>query len=1147
MTEPGPFRLVLARFLTGAGAPLQGLSQAIRRRRLAPGGMGRPRRWRARPPMRVLAWSTGTLAVIFILWLLRSAFVLTRGKPLPFPFDPDGRCESIGVSCAALSGFVTPFLSLALASVAFLLWRLRSVQRPYTANARKRPGELVPGAEAVAGSIIGRDELCHVLMENLRDQGTCRPRVIVGGVGTGKTAVLVRLTQLLARSGAIPVPIGLRDAQRRLDFADLARERFIDEVDSHLLSGAEGEKIWRRLLRDGRVVVLADGLEEALAHNDLAHERDNLIRLAIRHAHLQRVPLVVASRPHAPLRDTDAAVCELEPLSEDAALTYVEGGESAEDERRLDWIVETADVTEAPLYLRITRELYRAGRLRHVAPGQDSVLDTRSNDRCTLRLALLRTWEHALVQGYLRPEIPLNPAERQACVEILSGLACGGLGRDRPDVAFDDPQDEEIAKEVRSRLDAVEAEPEGKLRRPDIDVRVAAAWGRQLGLVEPEGKGVRFRDGLMQAYLGSRLMEAMLRDHERRCARAALGFVGGGEEPCPPGGEEPCAPGCDESCPHGGRAPCPRGDLALLRPGPGMLFALVLYSRRASASSTTRTAPTPPDQIPPALTQTRHISTLLLEAAAEHSGNTALDIYAAALEIDCVSAAPQQATIAAEIRSRWRQMRAGDPRVLLQGKLRLVLRFGEALRTLDARRAKGECAARSAYPQLYATSCMEASYSIRLAAAHEVGAGGSAAYAELEQLLEPPCAGCGGRRARRQAGKDATVRHDTHPLGEHQAEDDTHRARLLSAWLAPLFVGSVGSIAAAGAPGQTARPHTLAAWARDDLAQWLAHAGLDEHQDLTLAEEIALAQGFKYAANRRGGHKHSRPEDRAYLAEQALQLLRGARYWFSQLTLVQALCLWSLPDGNERPPLAGGRRGAKPMATVEHWLEIAGSRRRGDRPAGISVAPAPVHPFVAQAADLAVLALETGQPERYCWIDESRVVCQVGSQARRPPGERKHQLWIPLSAGWSALSPRAQQLVADVLLLLNLAERGDRPAVIEHRLERANRPDLPPCLTRDRAPLSPGAAAGLAGTAEPGTGCTDGCPFGLCPYPPQGSQPLRAELSEQFCRWQHALLSGPPIQRRTAPWQGISAARMRRFWTDMAERSRATHRQPEPG
>ena len=108
-------------------------------------------------------------------------------------------------------------------------------------------------------------------------------------------------------------------------------------------------------------MVLADGLEEALIDGAVARERDNLIRLAIRQASDSRLPLIIASRPHDPLRDTEATIVELEPLSEEAALQYLQRGNSGEDERRLDWVVETADVAETPLYLQITRQLPRAG------------------------------------------------------------------------------------------------------------------------------------------------------------------------------------------------------------------------------------------------------------------------------------------------------------------------------------------------------------------------------------------------------------------------------------------------------------------------------------------------------------------------------------------------------------------------------------------------------------------------------------------------------------------------------------------------------------------------------------------------------------------------------------------------------------------
>ncbi len=44
-----------------------------------------------------------------------------------------------------------------------------------------------------------------------------------------------------------------------------------------------------------------------------------------------------------------------------------------------------------------------------------------------------------------------------------------------------------------------------------------------------------------------------------------------------------------------------------------------------------------------------------------------------------------------------------------------------------------------------------------------------------------------------------------------------------------------------------------------------------------------------------------------YLAEQALEMLKGTRYWFSQLTLIQALCLLNMSDG---PETSGDKYGA---------------------------------------------------------------------------------------------------------------------------------------------------------------------------------------------------------------------------------------------
>jgi hypothetical protein len=192
------------------------------------------------------------------------------------------------------------------------------------------------------------------------------------------------------------------------------------------------------------------------------------------------------------------------------------------------------------------------------------------------------------------------------------------------------------------------------------------------------------------------------------------------------------------------------------------------------------------------------------------------------------------------------------------------------------------------------------------------------------------------------------------------------------------------------------------------------------------------------------------------------------------------------------------------------------------------------HPFVAEASRLAVRALETGQPERYMWIDESGVVSRVGSCPAKPHSRRKHNLWIPPSAGWTALNARAQQLVADVLLLLNLAERG-QPPQRDRRLQQTNKNHLPPCLAEDRSPLDPARPLGMAGDFDPGSKCKTGCKFGLCPYPARGGQYYRQELSEAFCRRQQRLLARRAIRTRAAAWQEGSVTQLRRFWKELGQ------------
>ncbi len=1063
-------------------------------RRVGSGGLDEPTKWRARRPLRVLAALTGVAGALFLVWLGWVGYLyFVRRGPSGAPLDPDRLCSSLSFSCGVVSNLLASVVLVTLAS-AFVLWRLIRLQRRYRTRARDESRELVPTAGAIIDRVVGRDDLCKAVMADLHDSAT-RPHVLVGGVGTGKTAVLVRLTELIAEKHAIPVAIRLRDAPADLDFETMARDRFLDEVNRLLLSQAEGETIWRRLLKDGKIVVLADGLEEALAADP---DRDNIIRTAIRKAHQQHLPLVIASRPHDPLRATDAAMLMLEPLSYEAALAYIVGDRTGEDERRLAWIVETAEVIEAPLYLQVTRELQVKGLLSPTAAGQQGVVDTRGVDRSRLRLGLLQTWERALIDGHLREDVPLNRSERHAAVEHVSALACTGLKLDRLEIEFNELQDARVMTEVQRRLADIDDREGQSPGVRNVDVRLASAWAAQLDLVELRGDSVRFPHSLMQAYLGSRLLDTALQDQSY--VREAM------------------------------RHP---------KPGREFLIALVLRSR--TADNGYPPAEPQPGESAEAPRRGRRLSVprrrggpelvgALRHAAVDRDDSKVLDIYAAALEIDSVATDPQHATIAAEITSRWSRIHAQDPRTVEEGKIAVVQRFGEAARVLDGRRRQGDRPRSApAYPELYAIACADRSYPVQLAAAQQIGAGGYGAYAALGAALEAPCQVCAAERAARSPNgpdRPATA-----------SEEQKSRAALVSAWLAPMLVRSADAARAAADRSSDEQ-------ARADLAQWLRHVGQDGRlpgeQDLPISLEIALAQGFKYAANRRPGHPDAERETSMYLAEQALEMLRGARYWFSQLTLLHALCLLNLSEGSRQ---ADDNRSGRPEAIVQHWLDVAGRDRPGQGRA--TREQAALHPFVREAARLVVMALRTRRPQRYCWIDESGVVGQVGSRNLSPETPHsRHPLWIPPSAGWTALDGRAQQLVADVLLLLNLADRGDQLADRERRLKRSNRVDLPPCITHVRDALEPGRTVGTAVSSAPGVSCVDGCAFELCPYPPKGIQP-RVEMSEAFCRRQQNLVIRPRDPRTgRAPWQQMRPAQLIRFWGEMADRARGQRARP---
>ncbi|WP_460069344.1 NACHT domain-containing protein [Streptomyces sp. YKOK-I1] len=1153
-------------------------------------GVTRPKKWHrwfTYGNLTRLIWLIALLAIL--AWCGDAVYSAFKGST---SFD-DWLKDKKGVE--TLLNLLGPVLTASIAAALFLFCWYSWTKHRYLAKVRKDPRRLVLTAGQDIAGIVGREAIAEVIAQRLRDRNTRRPYLLVGGVGAGKTAVLVRLCELLAREHAVPVPIRLRDVDGGgdLDFQSLARQRFTEEAPQGVLARGKNDRVWQQLLADDKPVVIADGLEEALLDDSLQQNRDNIIRKAIERAHKERLPLVIASRPHSPLESTAAAIVELEPLSEEEALRFVQAHVPDSDERRVDWIVETAEVTESPVYLQIARELHRHGAL-----DDPRRLNTRSRDRGTLRLWLLERWKDTLCERLLREEVALNERERRDTVEVVSALACIGLLQDKLEVGLT----ELLACDSRSggRSTTSRTGPRTGAPRQDRNGRQGQAfseWHRQkiwnslrrnlgeeaqrlltessadqaqailarfagnadkLGLVEGFEKRVRFPHSIIQAYFGFRVLHHL-----------------------------------------GERAAGELVDQALQPPGPSreLLIALVLLSRRRAAESSparerrsgaerkkANGGPMRPAGVRRNMPgqRPRTLGQRLYEAASRRTDDPkALDLFAAVLETLCVERDRALLTdVIGDIRNRWPRAK-GDRRTLEDAKLRLLRQIGAVLRTLPE-----ETATTQMYWQLYQMGIKEPSHSIRLAAAQECGAGGNAAFALIRErvgLHTDPVKQYnslvrklkGDRRRKYEAWaekmEEQSAAGPTAPAGpfgsgasrfeEREAIDeeyleqrvDLFREFVMRAWILPMLLGSVSA---------SHRDE-----ARERLAKWLGH--LDPQltrgtPDLPLVLEAALAQGFKYAANRRRLHPHADPGNRADLIRLAETVLQQSRCWHAQVSLLQALCLWELPDTSGRQE---GEKGSAPepghehdgqrdpsraigesdaVQTVQRWLSMAGTVNTPGAPGADGDAPVPLmHPFVAEAGDLVALALETGQPERFLWIDEMGVADTIGSRIRHRSGYRKHNLWIPPSSGWSTLDGRAQRLVADILLMLNLIERDGHPDEVEERLARAEQPGmpLPPCIRTNREPLRPGTAAGSS-PPVPGSNCLPDCKFQLCPYPPRGGVP-RGEIREPFCRQQQALLPGrvrrcfPRLLRRKTPhWVGMRVRELDRFWDAMARRTR---------
>ncbi|MGZ4232107.1 MAG: hypothetical protein ACXVVQ_11855 [Solirubrobacteraceae bacterium] len=321
-------------------------------------------------------------------------------------------------------------------------------------------------------SILGRDELVRELASALDHER--HPQVIVADSAAGKTMVLVRLADFLARRGQVPVMLTLQGLNE-LHFEELARQWFgavLPHVDENDL-----KKQWDELRHRGQITVLADDLEKATV------TRADVER-ALDEAAGARLRLVVASRPYGVPADLHEGRIDLQPLRphevERDLLRLTRRARAAGSEEAIKRIVAGADISVTPYYLSLSRVLGSLGLLSGSTEDED------------VRLWLLKTYRGALEAGAVRPEGGLSIGCRTRRLKDLESVAFARLAGNRTSDA--------IAEFLR-------------LLEIGTDVPATLDGARRLGVVTKSGEDeARFAHPTTLAYFAS----CFLADHPEK-------------------------------------------------------------------------------------------------------------------------------------------------------------------------------------------------------------------------------------------------------------------------------------------------------------------------------------------------------------------------------------------------------------------------------------------------------------------------------------------------------------------------------------------------------------------------------------------------------------------------------------------------------
>jgi hypothetical protein len=401
--------------------------------------------------------------------------------------------------------------ALAVFGIYTVRWKRRAL-RYLRRVARDAPHDLfaTPAGTLRVENVVGREQVVAEIARELRTAQVVRPQIVRGDAGAGKSAVLLRLARELARVGAIPVPVTLRGQSSTVDVEHVARERFVDLVGDRVRTPDEAQRIWRELLEEGAVVVLADGLDEIAVSS--ASQRDEAILSVVDGARRRRVPCVFACRPETIPPGVDATFQPLDALEPKDAMTYLRRRNTRSDDApdaihsadqdAIEGLIGRARLGDSPFFLNVLGALYAAD-----ADYVRSIAGETSDRADRTRVALLDRYVTEVSHD------PGGDGSPDIGVEVLLGLeaiACALLRRN-------------VLTMSRSVLQSALEELPATMRPGDLDAVLTAGARRRLvqltgGDDDPQ---VRFPHAIAQAYFGSRWIDRGPQSYELVLERAS--------------------------------------------------------------------------------------------------------------------------------------------------------------------------------------------------------------------------------------------------------------------------------------------------------------------------------------------------------------------------------------------------------------------------------------------------------------------------------------------------------------------------------------------------------------------------------------------------------------------------------------------------